>query len=310
MQINLQERLRIRDLALIDAVSRERSLVGASRRLAQSQPATTKALKLLETYLGVKLFERTPRGVEPTEPGALMCESAARILREVKALDLAFSDLGSARARVMSIGAECGTADAVVTSAIAAFECGGIEVRVIDGSCEDLIDELCESRLDLVVGRLVSRADDVALLARPLYDEPLALMARSGHPMFSEPVPNRDLFARFPAIVHQRTGQVAQEIDTFLRQELSPAQRPVRSTSVALVREMVHLSDFVAIGPVTMMAGDIERGAVRIVRTRDAVAARPAGLIGRRDDRALSDGSPFVAAFQASAAKVTRLLAA
>ena len=51
------------------AVARTGNLSTAARELALSQPAVTKAIADMEHTLGVRLFDRTSRGVEPTVYG-------------------------------------------------------------------------------------------------------------------------------------------------------------------------------------------------------------------------------------------------
>lgn len=51
------------------AIAKEGSLTRAAERVFTSAPAVSAQLKALEDELGVKLFERTPRGMVPTQAG-------------------------------------------------------------------------------------------------------------------------------------------------------------------------------------------------------------------------------------------------
>ncbi|GAA4343663.1 LysR family transcriptional regulator [Variovorax defluvii] len=62
------------------AIAREGSLTRAAERVHTSAPAVSAQLKALEDELGVKLFERTPRGMTPTEAGLTLLEEAERTL--------------------------------------------------------------------------------------------------------------------------------------------------------------------------------------------------------------------------------------
>src|SRR6267142_3710578 len=59
-------RLRLRDLHILSAVVQWGSMAKAASHLAMSQPAVSEAIANLEAALGVRLLDRTPRGVEPT----------------------------------------------------------------------------------------------------------------------------------------------------------------------------------------------------------------------------------------------------
>src|SRR5258708_5810356 len=59
-------RLRLRDLHILSTVVKWGSMAKSASHLAMSQPAVSEALASLEAALGVRLLDRTPRGVEPT----------------------------------------------------------------------------------------------------------------------------------------------------------------------------------------------------------------------------------------------------
>ncbi|GAA0759733.1 hypothetical protein GCM10009107_41490 [Ideonella azotifigens] len=62
------------------AVAREGNLTRAAERVFTSPPAVSAQLKALEDELGVKLFDRTPRGMTLTEPGQRLLDEAERTL--------------------------------------------------------------------------------------------------------------------------------------------------------------------------------------------------------------------------------------
>ena len=62
-------RLRLRDLHLFFTVVQEGSMAKAASRLGISQPAVSEVIAALEDALGVRLFDRNARGVEPTVYG-------------------------------------------------------------------------------------------------------------------------------------------------------------------------------------------------------------------------------------------------
>jgi hypothetical protein len=62
-------------------------------------------------------------------------------------------------------------------------------------------------------------------------------------------------------------------------------------------------------GPATFMAGDIERGDVKIVRLAQPSLPRAAGIIYRKDNPGLEEAWSFLAALEASAGRIERLLA-
>ena len=62
-------RLKLRDLHILMSVAQCGSMGKAAVELAISQPAISKAISDVEHTLKVRLFDRTPAGVEPTRYG-------------------------------------------------------------------------------------------------------------------------------------------------------------------------------------------------------------------------------------------------
>jgi len=62
------------------AVAEEKNLGRAATRLHMSQPPLTRQIQAIEDELAVKLFNRTPRGMELTEAGEVLYDEAYNVL--------------------------------------------------------------------------------------------------------------------------------------------------------------------------------------------------------------------------------------
>jgi len=67
------------------AVAEEQHVGRASARLHMAQPPLSRSIQSLEDELGVRLFERTPRGMRLLPEGALFLEHARRVLDAMEA---------------------------------------------------------------------------------------------------------------------------------------------------------------------------------------------------------------------------------
>ncbi|MGF6851252.1 LysR family transcriptional regulator [Paraburkholderia sp. CI3] len=98
-------------LAAFFSVVETGSVTAASERLHVSQPALTREIRELEERFGVPLFDRLPRGMQPTEAGRLLADFAAQIFSLAEAAETAIGEfagltrghLGIAASRTIAV---------------------------------------------------------------------------------------------------------------------------------------------------------------------------------------------------------------
>jgi DNA-binding transcriptional LysR family regulator len=88
----LGRRLRVRDLYILSTVVKAGGMAKAARQLAMSQPAVSEAIANLEHMLGVRLLDRSPRGIEPTVYAEAMLKRSTTVFDELRqsVIDVAF----------------------------------------------------------------------------------------------------------------------------------------------------------------------------------------------------------------------------
>ena len=82
-------RLKLRDLHVFLTVAQRGSMAKAAVELGVSQPVVSTVIADLEHAVGVRLFERSTRGVEPTQYGSALLKGGAVAFdeREIEAVD-------------------------------------------------------------------------------------------------------------------------------------------------------------------------------------------------------------------------------
>src|ERR671926_466206 len=90
-----------RRLLTFRTVAHERSFSRAAERLSRSQPSVSSQIALLETEVGVRLFERGRRGLRLTRAGETLLEHADHVAWRLELADTQLAALaGGRRARV------------------------------------------------------------------------------------------------------------------------------------------------------------------------------------------------------------------
>jgi DNA-binding transcriptional LysR family regulator len=80
----LGRRLRVRDLYILSTVVKAGGMAKAARQLSMTQPSVSTAIANLEHMLGVRLLDRSPRGIEPTIYANAMLKRSIAVFDELK----------------------------------------------------------------------------------------------------------------------------------------------------------------------------------------------------------------------------------
>jgi DNA-binding transcriptional LysR family regulator len=144
--------LDIPSLLVVREVARCGSFGQAARSLAYTPPAVSQRVAALEREHGVRLFERSRRGVRLTPAGRLLLEHAERILQ---ATEVARADLAAAaeyrRGRIrLGTFATAAAGPLVEALRVARAELG-LEIEVVEGEPYALLPRLLARELDLAV---------------------------------------------------------------------------------------------------------------------------------------------------------------
>ncbi|MFF8884115.1 LysR family transcriptional regulator [Streptomyces flaveolus] len=139
--------IELRHLRAFAAVARRRSFTQAARDLLITQPALSRTVAQLETNLGVRLLDRSSRGVALTDTGAAFLVHAERTLASFDAaLAVARHEL------VLRLGFSWLLPDPWAQRAIARFErATGAQVELV--RCDDPLDALERRAVDVALVR-------------------------------------------------------------------------------------------------------------------------------------------------------------
>ncbi len=185
LKLLLQRHLRVRHLVLLTAIAQHGSLLKAAFALNLTQSATTRALLELEHALDLRLFNRSSRGVTPTEYGRTLINHAETILGEIRhtADDLTELMIGSS-GRVV-VGTLRAAAPSLLPKSLAIFKAvkPNVTVTVLQGNFQNLSQALRVGELDMIVGYVSEFRSSEGFVREKLYDDAAAIAVRRGHPL-------------------------------------------------------------------------------------------------------------------------------
>lgn len=261
-------RITLAQLETFASVARFGSVLEASRQLNFAQPTISLRLKDLESTLGVKLFDRSGRGLRLSHEGMAMLEHANRILGEVgKLKSRAGSDEVSGLVR---LGVSEAFAVAGLPSLLKslAAEYPDLRVELAIGPSPDLIQDMLEHRLDLAIA--INPGDDPRLRILALGVQPATWAAMPGL--------NLPAVVRPPDLLHHTvllnpspSPNYRQVMAWFGSAGLEPLHVSVCSTVPSVIAHLVEAGIGVGILPTKLIEPQLKAGTLVALSCRPAI---------------------------------------
>ncbi len=300
----MQRHITLKQFRYFLAVSETASVAAAARMINIAQSAVTKSIRELEDSLGVRLFERSAKGMVLTQDGHRFQASARKVIAAVAEA----GQLGRGKPETLSgnltIGVTSLVAGYYLAELFARFQRShpSVTISVVEDAPQFLEHLLINGEVDLAI--MVSNAlgDPQALEVEALTRSPNRVWMASGHPLAEKTELSLRECAAYPQVVLE-ADRVESVLNTlWARHGLHP---PVlmRSTSLEAVRSLVGigarfalLPDFLY-RPWTLDAEHVEARSLR-----DAAPSIDVGLVWRRGSRC----DPVVTEFIELAREQTR----
>ncbi len=178
------EAMQLRHVSAVVAVADTGSLRAAAQRLGVSQPAVSKAIREIETIMGVALLQKTVRGSVPTDAGRIFLVRARSIVGEMRRAKEEMSHVAGVRDGSVTVGLSVGAA-LLSGGAIENFMRSHPQVRicVIEGLFDQLVSGVRQGRLDFSVGGLPSAEIEDRLHVETLFQNRIVPAVRHDHPL-------------------------------------------------------------------------------------------------------------------------------
>jgi DNA-binding transcriptional LysR family regulator len=175
--------MELRHLRYFVAVAEERHVTRAAERLGMQQPPLSQQIKALEAELGVRLFHRRARGMEPTEAGRTFLDEARTILARLGGAIEATRRTARGEQGRLRIGVPpTGPFHPFVPAVIREFREAFPQVLVTLDEClrPELLGGLVADTLDVCFLRAALTPPE-GLVVHPLLEEPMVIALPRGH---------------------------------------------------------------------------------------------------------------------------------
>jgi DNA-binding transcriptional LysR family regulator len=280
-------RVKLRDLHIALAVAEAGSMTRAAEELAVSYPVVSKTISELEHTLGVRLFDRSSSGVEPTHYGRALLKSGAAVFDEmrrglqqiefIKQPDAGDLRIGS------SIVVDAGLLPAILEQFSRDFPRAVLHVMHEDIATQQY-DNLRNRNVELVLGRLPVTMNEPDLVAEPLFDEPNVVVAGSESSWAKRRnLTLADLIGE-PWVLAQ-PGSLARSLqdEVFRNSGLEPPSATVLTVSLHLYMRVIETGHWVGLVPASVMRFGGRQMQIKVLPVKILSPPAPVGFVTVKD---------------------------
>lgn len=189
----------------------------AAEELFISQPTLSHAISSLEEDLGCKLFRKQGRNVRLTDDGAVFKEyvdEALGVLNDgIAALNIRQGRLSG----TLQLGAIATVRADYLPALVMDYrrKRGNlIELRIEQGSTQELVDDLLAGKLDLAIA---AKVDDPRVVFTKLFDHSIGVIVRTDHPLARHDSVSLSELKKHEVFTYRADLPMGKKLDEFLR---------------------------------------------------------------------------------------------
>jgi len=274
--------MKLEQLEHLLAIVEQGSLRAAARRLDIPQPALTRSIRALERDLGGPLFLRETSGMILNEMGRRFHARASVIVNEARRARDEFSQSGGEEEGSVVAGLSIMPHVGMLPQALGAFRhrYPKVRLRLLEGLFPDMEGGLRDGSVDFYLGAASHLAIAPGLVARRLFENTRAVVARKGHPLAGARSLKELADADWATTAVDYRAE--EDLARVFQSHGLPAPRVVLSARSALSL-MVGLaySDLLAMLPRQWEGFPLTRDALEVLHLREALPAPDIVLIQR-----------------------------
>jgi DNA-binding transcriptional LysR family regulator len=280
----------IRQLQHVTTIGRYRSFGRAAHALGMSQPALSKSIRVLETALGVRLFERGRTGATPTAFGQLVLSRAGALIHN---LDELVAEIGRAKgltSGTLTVGAAFYPYDLLVAPAIGRLARlhPTLHLRVARTDWRVVAQEVLGGVLDVGVAEMTIAERERGLEVERLTPRSGTFFVRRGHPLSGEARLSFEQLAPYPFTLTAISPRVVSFFqEAGIRGRVDPATGnflpAITVDSVALMKSIVRDTLSFGWAPEVLISTELEAGELVALPVEAPWAKTDYGIIRLRD---------------------------
>ena len=254
----------LKQIAIFAKLADTGNMSEAATALALTQPALSQQLRTLETSLGLKLFERVPKGMQLTPAGRDLLSAARNVQNAVRDFDDAADRAAERFVGSIRFGVTPTLGPYLMPSVIKTLHrrYPGLRLYIREGIPDQQHAELAAGELDMVLSPLPIAGRGLAI--EPLFREPLRIVVPPDDPLNERPRLAAADFAGRKFLTLDPRHHNHRQLENICRHLDATVLADYEGTSLDAVQQMVGSGVGLAILPELYIRSDA--GGLDVVR--------------------------------------------
>ena len=253
----------IRHMRIFVEVYQRCSITRAAEALHLAQPSVSLAVKELEDYYGIRLFDRLGRRICPTEGASMFYGYALHIVSLFDELELHMKNrdaLGT-----LSVGTSITIGTHILPQLIRAFDtvCPGVRVQAVVSNSAEIERNVLNNTIDL--GLIETQPEHEELCSVPFLRDALAAVVAPSHPLACRSQTTLEELARYPFLMRERGSAGREILDACFSAQQLTVHPILESSSTQAIVSAVAEELGVAVLPELLVERDVRDGLIRVL---------------------------------------------
>ncbi len=295
---DILKHLKLRHLRTAIEVARTGSVRATADLLCVTEPAISKTLRELEEQLGVRLFERTKKGMALTDIGRQFTNYAHSALDALQSGVMLAVEQRQGHTGSLKVGAMAVVTATLLPAVMRRFvaDHNGLVIEIVSGSASVLLERLRAGYVALVIGRCPAHGEMNGLSFEQLYSDHHTFVVRSGHPLAGRsPIPLEEV-SNYPFVMPPRASMMWEEIQQhFMARGVKPTAGKLEVVDLQFSREYTAGSNAIWLASERAVRAELASGAFVRLPIDSSRFDAPIGVITSKSLRQSADVKRLIA---------------
>lgn len=282
----------IRHLEIFIAVADTGKMRAAAQQLYISQPSVSQAIRELEEYYDVKLFERLNQRIYITESGKKLLSYARHIVASLKECELVMKAENDNP--LLRIGSSVSVGTAMLEDLLKRFEakCEPADIRVTVNNTSEIERQVLANMLDIAIveGNVESSELNQIVVA----EDELFLVVGKTHPLYMKPDITMNMLEG-ESLISREDGSVDRnQFEQFLKEQNVHMEKKWSCTNVQAIINYVKAGYGIGILSSLLIEKEVSAKEIKILNVKDVHIRRKIKLIYHKNKYLTNSMNEFV----------------